>query len=126
MSEHYRGALRRLEGAGGRGAGAVVDVHRQRWCALPSVGHCRREAGRIRGLQGARLGSQSDRVDTCHRRARTHLAFAARGSMEEVPVEQMSSSLVLLTVFVAGAVFALFNPQQGLQDRMTRTSLVAR
>jgi hypothetical protein len=53
--------------------------------------------------------------------------FATRGSMEEVPVEQMSSSLVLLlTVFVAGAVFALVNQNQGLQDRITRTSLVAR
>jgi hypothetical protein len=52
--------------------------------------------------------------------------FATRWSMEEIPVERMAPSLVLLTVFVAGAVFALSDQNQGLQDRITRTSLVAR
>ena len=46
--------------------------------------------------------------------------------MEEVPVGQLTPSLLLLAVFVAGAVFALFNENQGLQDRIVRTSLVAR
>jgi hypothetical protein len=52
--------------------------------------------------------------------------FPTRESIQEVPVEQLAPSLVLLAVFVAGAVFALINPNRGLQDRIIRTSLVAR
>jgi uncharacterized RDD family membrane protein YckC len=54
------------------------------------------------------------------------LPFATQRSIEEMPLEQLAPSLLLFAVFVAGTIFALFNPQRGLQDRFTRTSLVAR
>jgi uncharacterized RDD family membrane protein YckC len=54
------------------------------------------------------------------------LPFAPLWSIEEVPVRELTPSLTLLVVFVAGALFALFNVSQGLQDRIARTSLVAR
>ena len=46
--------------------------------------------------------------------------------MAAVPLERLAPSLLLLAVFVAGAVFALFNVNRGVQDRIARTSLVAR
>jgi hypothetical protein len=52
--------------------------------------------------------------------------FDTLWSIEDVPVGQLTSSLVLLAVFVAGTVFALFNENHGLPDRIVRTSLVAR
>jgi uncharacterized RDD family membrane protein YckC len=54
------------------------------------------------------------------------LPFAVRGAIEDVPVGQLTPCLVLLALFVAGSVFALFNVNQGLQDRIVRTSLVTR
>ncbi len=46
--------------------------------------------------------------------------------MAAVPLERLAPSLLLLAVFVAGAVFALFNVNRGVQDRIVGTSLVAR
>jgi hypothetical protein len=46
--------------------------------------------------------------------------------MAAVPLERLAPSLLLLAVFVAGAVFASFNVNRGVQDRTARTSLVAR
>ena len=54
------------------------------------------------------------------------LAFTARGPLDDLSIGQLVPSLILLAVFVAGAVFSLVNPQRGLQDRMVRTTLVAR
>jgi hypothetical protein len=54
------------------------------------------------------------------------LLIAEGGSLSEVSVERLAFSLVALAVFVAGAVWTLFTPRQGLQDRILRTSLVAR
>jgi hypothetical protein len=54
------------------------------------------------------------------------LPFGTLWSIEEAPVGQLTPSLLLLAVFVAGAVFALFNVNRGVQDRIARTSLVAR
>ena len=47
-------------------------------------------------------------------------------SADDISVAQLRPSLVLFGVFVAGAVFALFNVNRGVQDRIARTSLVAR
>jgi eukaryotic-like serine/threonine-protein kinase len=54
------------------------------------------------------------------------LPFTTQQSMEAVPLQQLAPSLLLLAVFVAGAIFALFDVQRGVQDRITRTTLVAR
>ena len=54
------------------------------------------------------------------------LAFTARGPLDDLSIGQLVPSLILLAVFVAGAVFSLVNPHRGLQDRMVRTILVAR
>jgi uncharacterized RDD family membrane protein YckC len=54
------------------------------------------------------------------------LPFTTQQSMEEVTLQQLAPSLFLLAVFVAGAIFALFDVQRGVQDRITRTTLVAR
>ena len=108
------------------GAGAVVGVRRKRWRDLPIAGHCRRGPGRTRGVQVARIGPRADRVDTWHCRARAASAIRHSVVDRRGPVEQLAPSLLLLAVFVAGAVFALFNENHGLQDRIVRTSLVAR
>jgi hypothetical protein len=50
------------------------------------------------------------------------LPFATRGSLNQITLEQLAPSLVLLALFVGGAVLALVNPQRGVQDRMLRTS----
>jgi uncharacterized RDD family membrane protein YckC len=54
------------------------------------------------------------------------LPFAVRGSVEGMSVGQLAPSVLLLGVFVAGAVFALFNENRGLQDRIVRTTLIPR
>jgi hypothetical protein len=54
------------------------------------------------------------------------LPFGTLGAAEDISVAQLRPSLVLLGVFVAGAVFALFKVSRGVQDRIARTSLVAR
>jgi hypothetical protein len=54
------------------------------------------------------------------------LASSSLRSIENLSVAQLSPSLVLLGVFVAGATVAFFHVPHGLQDRIARTSLVAR
>jgi eukaryotic-like serine/threonine-protein kinase len=51
---------------------------------------------------------------------------ATRISLEAIPREQLSFSLLMFGVFVAGAMLSLVDPRRSLQDRIIRTSLVAR
>ena len=92
-----------------------------RLLGIAVVGGDGREVSRLRGLARALIAWTPGIAALA-----LLLPFATRWSMEEVPVEQLAPSLLLLAVFVAGAVFALFNENQGLQDRIVRTSLVAR
>jgi hypothetical protein len=85
------------------------------------VGEDGREVSRLRGLARALIAWTPGIAALA-----LILPFSIRASMEDVAVGQVAPSLLLLAVFVAGAVFALFNQNQGLQDRITRTSLVAR
>ena len=59
-----------------------------------------------------------NRVDAW--RCRACGLYAAHGWMAAVPLERWAPSLLLLAVFVAGAVFALFNVNRGVQDRIAQ------
>ena len=51
---------------------------------------------------------------------------AAQGRLLDVSLGTLLPSSILLVIFIAGAVSSLLDPQRGLQDRILRTSLVAR
>ena len=92
-----------------------------RLLGIAVVGQDGREVSRLRGLARALIAWTPGIAALV-----LLLPFGTLWSIEEGPVGQLTPSLLLLAVFVAGAVFALFNQNQGLQDRITRTSLVAR
>jgi hypothetical protein len=109
--------------------------------ALPAVlSACFARGGAVFGLLGIAVVAEDGReVSRSRGFARGMIAwtpgiaalvllppFTTQQSMEEVPLQQLAPSLLLLAVFVAGAIFALFDVQRGVQDRITRTTLVAR
>ena len=51
---------------------------------------------------------------------------AAQGRLLDVSLGTLLPSSILLVIFIAGAVASLLDPRRGLQDRILRTSLVAR
>jgi RDD family len=91
-----------------------------RGLGLAIVGPDGREVSRLRALARATISWSP--VLT----AFVVLGTATPARVGGLRLERPALAVLLLLVFIAGAIFALLNPSAGLQDRLARTRVVAR